>query len=75
MDDKVYDEASTVEARDGAVSVDGPDGVDVRLSPEAALETSDRLLESAAEAQGQQAAAARAQQRLITDAEEARRRD
>jgi hypothetical protein len=69
MDDRVYDEASAVEARDGTVSVDGPDGVDVRLSPEAAMETSDRLLEGAAEAQGQQAAESRSKQRLTTERE------
>ena len=34
--------------------VDGPDGVCVSLTPEAAAETSDRLLSSAAEARGQQ---------------------
>ncbi len=52
MEDEVYNEPSRVSARDGAVSVDGPDGVDVLMSPQAALETSDRLLEGAAEAQG-----------------------
>ena len=50
---KVYDEASEATAEDGVVHVDGPDGVDVNLTPDAALETSDRLLESAANAQGQ----------------------
>ena len=54
MDDpKVYDEASETTAEDGSVHVEGPDGVDVKLTPEAALTTSDKLLESAAEAQGQ----------------------
>ena len=52
-DDKTYDEASKVSAKDGDVVVDGPDGVDVKLSPEAAVETSDRLLEAGGEAQGQ----------------------
>jgi hypothetical protein len=67
MEDPIYEEASQVAARDGSVKVDGPDGVDVRLSPEAALETSERLLEGAADAQGQRAARERGQKRLITD--------
>lgn len=55
MPDKpeIYDEPSKVTAKDGVVSVDGPDGVDVSLTPDAALETSDRLLTGAATAQGQ----------------------
>jgi hypothetical protein len=54
MDDKVYDEATKVDAEDGKVVLDGPDGVDVLMTPEAALETSDRLLFGAAQAKGQQ---------------------
>ncbi|MFL6843399.1 MAG: hypothetical protein ACJ8ER_00780 [Allosphingosinicella sp.] len=54
MDDKVYDEATRVEAEDGKVALDGPDGVAVLMTPEAAMETSDRLLWGAAEATGQQ---------------------
>jgi hypothetical protein len=50
---EIYDEPSNIEAKDGVVSVDGPDGVDVSLTPDAALETSDRLLAGAATAQGQ----------------------
>ena len=49
----VYKNASDVSAEDGIVNVDGPDGVDVGLTPEAALETSDRLLAGASEAAGQ----------------------
>lgn len=46
MHDKpVYDEPSKVDAEDGAVAVKGPDQVDVELTPEAAEETSNRLLE------------------------------
>ena len=52
-DDKTYDEPSNVSAKDGDVVVDGPDGVDVKLTPSAAVETSDRLLDAGAEAQGQ----------------------
>ena len=51
--DKSYDEPSEVTAEDGAVLVDGPDGVAVTLTPDAAAETSDRLLIGAAKAQGQ----------------------
>jgi hypothetical protein len=55
MSDKsiVYDQASTVIALDGAVEVDGPDEVDVALTPEAAEETSDRLSSEAMKARGQ----------------------
>jgi hypothetical protein len=42
-----------VSAEDGEVVLDGPDGVDVKLTPEAALETSNNLLDGAAEAAGQ----------------------
>lgn len=53
MDDNIYDEPSEVDAEDGHVVVDGPDGVSVLLTPEAAEETSERLLWGAAKAQGQ----------------------
>ena len=52
-DEKIYNDASKVSASDGDVRVDGPDGVDVRLTPDAAMETSDRLLAGAVKAQGQ----------------------
>lgn len=58
---KVYAEPSTVGAETGAVTVDGPDGVAVTLTPEAALETSQRLLDEAAEAAGQRHAIAQDQ--------------
>ncbi|MEG3164263.1 hypothetical protein U1701_06620 [Sphingomonas sp. PB2P19] len=35
------------------MQIDGPDGVALAMTPEAAVETSDRLLEGATEAQGQ----------------------
>ncbi len=54
MDGNVYENASNVTAEEGVVMVDGPDGVAVSLTPEAAAETSDRLLVGAAEARGQQ---------------------
>jgi hypothetical protein len=52
-DKEVYSDPSEVSAEDGVVNVDGPDSVDVALTPEAARETSDRLLEGAMVAQGQ----------------------
>jgi hypothetical protein len=52
-DDKVYDEASAVAAKDGVVDVDGPDQVDVKLTPEAAEKTADNLTEEAVKARGQ----------------------
>jgi hypothetical protein len=66
-DDKIYDEPSETEARDGTVVVDGPDGVDVTLTPEAAEETSHRLLESAMLAKGQEAEAVRRAKGRIVD--------
>lgn len=54
MNDKIYSDASKVEAEAGSVVVDGPDGVDVKLTPEAAAETSDRLLFASGQAKAQQ---------------------
>ncbi|MEG3086766.1 hypothetical protein [Sphingomonas sp. PB4P5] len=53
MNDQVYDEASHVDARQSDVHVNGPDGIDVILTAEAAALTSDRLLHAAVKAQGQ----------------------
>lgn len=52
-DEHVYNEPSKVTAKAGKVFLDGPDAVDVKLTPEAAEETADRLEEGAALAQGQ----------------------
>ena len=52
-DKKIYEQPSSVTAKDGEVLVDGPDGVDVGLTPEAAEETSQRLLEQSMKARGQ----------------------
>jgi len=49
----VYNEPSDVNAVDGAVELDGPDAVDVAMSPEAAEETSERLLRQSFKARGQ----------------------
>lgn len=51
--DKPYDEPSDVAAEKGDVVVDGPDGVAVTLAPDAAAETSHRLLEAGVTATGQ----------------------
>lgn len=58
---KVYDTPSEVKVDDGNVSVEGPDGVSVLLTPKAALETSDRLLEGATEAHGRRVREAQAE--------------
>lgn len=50
---EIYTEPSQVGAEDGVVSVDGPDHVDVKLTPEAADETGERLQRQAVMAAGQ----------------------
>ncbi len=50
---KAYEEASRVEAVDGEVIIDGPDGLAVSLTQEAAIETSQRLLDAGLKAAGQ----------------------
>jgi len=54
MMEKTHDRPSEVAAEDGQVIVDGPDGVAVTFTPEAAAETGDRLLFNSAKARGQQ---------------------
>jgi hypothetical protein len=49
----VYEDPSVVKAVDGNVEVNGPDAVDVTMTPEAAEETSERLLGQAFKARGQ----------------------
>lgn len=53
MSKETYDKPSEVVSEDGRVIVDGPDHVDVALTPEAALETGGRLIDEAANAAGQ----------------------
>ena len=53
VDETVYDDPSEVDAAEGTVFVRGPDDVNVRLTPKAAEETSERLLEAALKARGQ----------------------
>lgn len=50
---KIYEQPSSVTAEEGDVLVKGPDNVDVGLTPEAAEETSNRLLEGSMKARGQ----------------------
>jgi hypothetical protein len=64
-DDEIYDDPSKVVAEDGVVRVKGPDAVDVKLTPEAADEISDRLFEGALQARGQQVAQEKRRKRRI----------
>jgi hypothetical protein len=50
---EVYNDPSRVSAVDGAVEVDGPDAVNVAMTPEAAEETSERLADESIKARGQ----------------------
>ena len=52
-DNTVYDEPTDVDAEDGVVTLKGPDAVDVRMTPDAAEETSERLNTGAMKARGQ----------------------
>lgn len=51
--DKLYDEATVVTAEHGEVILDGPDGVDVKITPQAAEDTADNLIEGSMKARGQ----------------------
>lgn len=54
MKDKtIHEEAGEVDAEDGVVLQKGPDAVDIRLTPEAAEEMSERLNTGAMKARGQ----------------------
>lgn len=50
---KVYDEASRVDAEDAVVVVVGPGDLDLRFTPRAAEETSERLTQGAMKARSQ----------------------
>lgn len=67
MSNRIYDEPSEVDAEEGVVLVDGPDGVSVSLSPEAAEETSDRLLFHAGRAKSQQITAGKRKPGALKD--------
>ena len=51
--DKVHDEPSEVFAEAGVVALKGPGELQVRFTPEAAEETSNRILEGSMKARGQ----------------------
>ena len=51
-DKKIHDKPSKVTVENGVVTVEGPDHVDVCMTPEAASETSHRLLFGAMQAMG-----------------------
>lgn len=55
MSDKssIFSEPSKVAAVDGLVELDGPDDVDIAMTPEAAEETADRLTGELMKAHGQ----------------------
>lgn len=50
---KPYDEPTKADAVDGEVTLNGPDGIGLSMTPEAAEETARRLARAAAEAKGQ----------------------
>jgi hypothetical protein len=52
-DQKIYHQPSSVTAEDGDVLILGPDDVHVTMDPDAAEETSNRLLEGSMKARGQ----------------------
>jgi hypothetical protein len=59
MDDKsfekpTYDEPSSVAAEAGEVIVDGPDGVAITVTPQAAKETGKRVIDKSDEAEKQE---------------------
>lgn len=54
MSDETYSKPSEVVAEEGKVRVDGPDHVDVALTPEAAIVTGHRLIEEGTRAAGQE---------------------
>ena len=54
MNEEIYTKATDVSVKDGVVHLDGPDGVDVSMTPDAAVETSDRLHEAGVQAHGEE---------------------
>ena len=53
MDSHIHNQPSETSAEDGVVFVDGPDGLAITFTPEAAETTSERLLVAAMTAQAQ----------------------
>ncbi len=54
MPKETYSKPTEVTSENGRVILDGPDGVDVAMTPEAALETGGRLIDQAAKAAGEE---------------------
>jgi hypothetical protein len=54
MSKETYSKPTEVTSEEGRVLLDGPDGVDVAMTPEAALETGGRLIDEAAKAAGEE---------------------
>lgn len=52
MSKETYDKPREVVSENGQVLVNGPDGVDVALTPKATVETGERLVEEGARASG-----------------------
>lgn len=67
-DKKIYDKPSKVTADNGVVTVEGPDAVNVSMTPEAADETSRRLLFGAMQALGNKIPEAKSEDRRSEDA-------
>lgn len=57
MADQVYDDAGKAVAEEGLVLLDGPDGIAIALTPNAAELTGQELIRAAAEAREQKPAA------------------
>jgi putative intracellular protease/amidase len=55
MADQIYAEAGKAIAEEGLVFLDGPDGIAISLTPDAAEETGRELIRAAAEARDQAA--------------------
>jgi hypothetical protein len=53
MTSKPFSTPSNVDAEEGEVVVDGPNGVAISFTPDAAIETSDRLRSASDTARGQ----------------------
>ncbi len=64
---KVHDTPSMVTAEQGEVQVDGPDGVAVSMTPDAAIETATRLTTGAAEARTQRPPVSTVPYALVVD--------
>jgi hypothetical protein len=60
---EVHNTPSEVTAEEGEVMLDGPAGTAVSLTPDAALETSERLFQEGLKGKGQQIAARRRRDR------------